>query len=92
MHDFDILARAHMAHLSAVQAVLGPNMVLRRSAPQRVRGPRRRATEADRKLKQVQRKLRHVALLAEASGYNEISVLTADTLKELTGENEHEAV
>lgn len=90
MSDHDILAGAHVAHLRAVQAVLGPNMALGESPPRRVQGPRRRAAEADRKLKQVQRKLRHMALLAEAGGHADISVLAADTLKELTGEDDYE--
>lgn len=82
MRDFDILARAQMAHLAAVQAVLGPNMMIRESSPQRVRGPRRRATEGDRKLRQIQRRLKHLALTAEMTGQPDLGELADAILKD----------
>lgn len=82
MSDYDILTRAHTAHLSAVQAVLGPNMVLRQSAPRRIQGPRRRATEGDRKLKQMQRKLRYITAIAEMTGQPDLGELAEALLKD----------
>jgi len=82
MHDFDILANGQMAHLAAVQGILGPNMRLGRSSPQRIRGPRRRATEPDRKLRQMQRRLRHLALTAEMTGQPALGELADAILKD----------
>ena len=82
MNDFDILANGHMAHLAAVQGILGPNMRLGRSSPQRIRGPRRRGTEPDRKLRQMQRRLRHLAMAAEMTGQADLSELADAILKD----------
>lgn len=88
MSDADILAGAHMAHLAAVQAVLGPNMALGESTPQRVRGPRRRAAEPDRKLKQLQRRLRMLAQAADFAGQTDLAEFAEETLKETEEKSE----
>jgi len=71
-----------MAHLAAVQAVLGPNMALGESSPQRVRGPRRRDGGTDRKLRQVQRRLRMLAQAADFAGQTDLAEFAEEILKE----------
>lgn len=82
MTDADILSRAHMEHLWAVQSILGPNIALGASLPIRARGPRRRYDGGDRKLKQVQRRLRTLARAADFAGQPDLSALVLETIKE----------